>query len=205
MSYVTNTGPTASRPDKPTDAEAGRGMVGELGIWIVIFGDLAMFGLFFCVYAWYYRQDPLLFSQGQALLDRTIGLTNTLLLLTSSLFVALATHAVREPGRRFAHWFIGAIACGVGFVALKTLEWSAKFSNGLSLTTNDFFMYFFTLSGIHLAHVVIGLIVLAWMLRHCQRVVSGRNIAMLESGAIFWHLVDVLWVMLFALLYLVRA
>jgi nitric oxide reductase NorE protein len=182
----------------------GRRTVGEIGIWIVIFGDLVIFGLFFAIYAWYYRQDPAVFSQAQALLDRTIGLTNTLLLLTSSLFVAMATDAARRPGRDTTLWFAGGIACGLGFVALKALEWSSKIQEGLSITTNDFFMYFFVFGGIHLAHVIVGLIVLAVMLRHCQRATTTRNVPMLESGAIFWHLVDLLWVMLFALFYLVR-
>jgi nitric oxide reductase NorE protein len=186
------------------ESTVGRRTVGEIGIWIVIFGDLVMFGLFFSVYAWYYRQDPEVFAQGQSLLDRTIGLTNTLLLLTSSLFVAIATDAARQSGRRVTPGFAGGIACGLGFVALKALEWSAKFASGLAITSSDFFMYFFTLSGIHLAHVIVGLIVLTLMLRHCQRATTTRNVAMLESGAIFWHLVDMLWVMLFALLYLVR-
>jgi nitric oxide reductase NorE protein len=178
--------------------------MGETGIWLVVFGDLVLFGLFFGMCAHGYYLDPSRFRADQSLLDRDIGLVNTLLLLTSSLFVALAVDAARNQGQRIAGYFCTGVACGLGFVAIKSVEWAVKFQAGIGVSSSDFFMYFFTLCGIHLAHVVVGLIVLTIMWRHCQRQPLDRNVPMLESGAIFWHLVDVLWVMLFALLYLVR-
>lgn len=179
-------------------------MIGETGVWVVVFGDLAMFGLFFLTYAVYYRADPAAFAAQQALLDRPIGLVNTLLLLTSSLFVALGVDAARHGSRAAARWFLLGILGGLGFVALKSFEWSQKFASGISISSGDFFMFFFTLSGIHLAHVLAGLVVLAVMAKHVARAPDGANLPLLESGAAFWHLVDLLWVFLFALLYLVR-
>lgn len=99
--------------------------------------------------------------------------------------------------------FPAAIACGLGFVGNKVFEWNAKLSLGLSPETNDFFMYFFVFTGIHLLHVLVGLAVLCAILGTSRYgTLTPEQIRNLESGATFWHLVDMLWVVLFALLYL---
>jgi nitric oxide reductase NorE protein len=180
-----------------------RKVPGEAGIWVVIFGDLALFSLFFLTYADYYRHDPALFHAGQAMLDRGIGIANTLLLLTSSLFVALATRALGRP-HRARRLFLGGMLCGLGFAVLKIIEWRAKLALGLGLSSSPFAIFYFMLTGIHFAHLCIGLAVLALVRAKAGRIAAPRDIALIESGALFWHLVDLLWVYLFALLYLVR-
>jgi nitric oxide reductase NorE protein len=88
-------------------------------------------------------------------------------------------------------------------VGVKVIEYGAKFRAGITLTSNDFFMFYFMLTGIHLLHVLIGMGVLTFLMRHTAAgVLDERRIQHLESGASFWHLVDLLWIVLFALLYL---
>lgn len=131
---------------------------GEPGIWVFIGGDMMVFTLFFGVYTWYRAQDVALYTRSQALLHIGYGAINTLLLLTSSLFVALAVHAVRSRIRGVAPTqFALALACGVGFGAIKFIEYGEKIRAGITLTTNDFFMYYFVLTGIHFMHVIIGM------------------------------------------------
>ena len=94
---------------------------------------------------------------------------------------------------------------GAGFIGIKYFEYSEKFRAGYNIVTNDFFMYYFLTTGIHLVHVVIGMAVLAF-LWHTTRggEIDAGKLSTLESGASFWHLVDILWIALFALLYMLR-
>jgi nitric oxide reductase NorE protein len=129
---------------------------------------------------------------------------NPLLLLTASWFVAIAVERCRTGlGATASRYFSLGILCGVGFVANKSLEWGSKITQGINPATNEFFMYFFVFTGIHLLHVLVGIGVLC-LLRSVSRSpgLNERRIRTLESGATFWHLVDLLWVVLFALLYL---
>lgn len=187
------------------DLRAKSGHVpGEEGVWVLIFGDLLVFAAFFVTYA-VSRMDALdLFRQSQAQLDRGLGLLNTLLLLTSSWCVAQAVAAVRRGDRRARALVMTAIACGVGFVIVKIIEYSAKIRAGITLNTDPFFTLYYMFTAIHLIHVVIGLGVLTFICTRFNR--EGRFVApvsLIEGGGAFWHLVDLLWIILFALLYLV--
>lgn len=178
---------------------------GEAGVWVLILGDLFVFSIFFVIIATTRTAHPAMFAGGQATLDRTIGLANTMLLLTSSLFVAMAVHRVRSGRPHAPRLFTAAIGCGLGFVALKAVEYGAKINAGLGVTTSDFYMLYFAFTGVHLAHVLIGLAVLAFLRSAARQPDSGRSsLVLIESGASFWHLVDMLWVVLFALFYLLR-
>ena len=176
---------------------------GEEGIWVLIFGDLMVFATFFITYAVARMHDLALFRHSQALLERRLGLINTLLLLTSSWCVAQAVAAVRRGDRRARALIAGAIGCGVGFVIVKAFEYSAKISVGITLNTNAFFTFYYMFTAIHLIHVLIGLGVLTYILSRFDR--RGRfsaPVMLIEGGGAFWHLVDLLWIVLFALLYL---
>lgn len=176
---------------------------GEEGVWVFIGGDLIAFAIFFITYAVARRQEPALFDQAQALLDRGLGLLNTLLLLTSSLLVAQALNAARRDDTRARPLIYGAIALGIGFVIVKAFEYSAKIAQGFTLNSNSFSIYYYMFTGIHLIHVLIGLGVLAFAASRFGR--AGRlhgGIGVIEGCGAFWHLVDLLWIILFALLYL---
>jgi nitric oxide reductase NorE protein len=183
-----------------------RHLPGEEGIWVLILGDLAVFSIFFATYLVYRAGDPALYAASQASLDRGLGLLNTGLLLTSSLFVALAVRAAREArAPRVVAWLSAALACGAGFVASKAFEWSTKLSAGVTLNTDEFFTFYYMFTGIHLLHVLIGVGVLAYLALRSRRPDPGSGwVSVMEGGGAFWHLVDLLWVVLFPLLYLVR-
>lgn len=179
---------------------------GELGIWTFITGDLALFSFFFVLFLQYRSRQLALFTESQSHLNQTLGLVNTLLMLSSSWLVASAVQAARREQPEFAaRCFASAFGCGAGFVVVKYFEYSAKIRAGFTPTSNDFFMYYYVYTGIHLIHVTIGMGVLAILVAYTRSTRRGASISIqhLESGATFWHLVDLLWIVLFALLYLV--
>ncbi len=177
---------------------------GEIGIWLFVAGDLLVFAVFFIVIALGHVQQPEVFAQGRALLNMWVGVLNTLLLLTGSWFVAIGVDKCRTTSKPVgSHYFALAILCGVAFAANKTFEWGGKISAGFTPATNDFYMYFFIFTGIHLLHVIVGIGVLLLVRSVSRRpALARRDIATMESGATFWHLVDLLWIVLFALFYL---
>jgi nitric oxide reductase NorE protein len=179
---------------------------GEAGVWVLILGDMVAFSAFFAVFLLHRAQNVALFSVSQAALERRFGLLNTALLLTSSLFVARAVMAARagDP-RRSARLVIFALACGGGFVVSKAFEWGAKIAAGITLNTNEFYSFYYMFTGIHLLHVLFGMGVLIYLLARSRRAEPGTSyVAVMEGGGAFWHMVDLIWVVLFALFYLLR-
>jgi nitric oxide reductase NorE protein len=181
-----------------------RRVPGEEGMWVLILGDMLVFSIFFLTFLYYRADAHSVFADGQNVLNQRFGLINTLLLLTSSLFVAMGVHRLRDTRKRAFPLFAGAIACGLGFVVIKGFEYSEKFASGITINTNDFFMLYFVLTGIHLMHVLVGLLILSFLAASSRDMekASGR-LMLIEGGALFWHLVDLLWIVLFALFYLV--
>lgn len=179
---------------------------GETGVWMFIIGDVLVFSLLFSVFVYDRSQEVALFVEQQQLLNQTLGLFNTLLLLTSSWFVALAVHGARTGQlARARGCFVLAILGGIGFVVIKYFEWSEKIAAGLTIETNNFFMYYYLMTGIHLMHMVIGIGVLVFLWQSVRDTeLDAQGVGVLESGACYWHLVDILWIALFALLYLMR-
>ena len=177
---------------------------GESSMWFFVIGDLIIFGAYFVAYVYYRGQQPALFLESQARLNLDIGAANTLVLLTSSLFVALGTSAART-GRTTdgARLFGIALAAGAAFPVLKLCEYVPAILGGSTPGTNLFFMYYFVMTGLHLCHVLLGLVVLAFVVRDL-RGPAAPKISFVETGATYWHMVDVLWLVLFALLYLMR-
>lgn len=185
--------------------DRAREVPGEIGIWMLIGGDLLVFTLFFVLIVTGNIEQPQVFAAARSSLDIGLGVVNTLLLLTGSYCVALAVEYARRaremPARRL---LVLAILSGLGFIGNKIIEWSHKIGAGITPETNDFYMLFFVFTGIHLIHVVLGTIFLTVMLRACRRQPAGpTRDRMIEIGGLFWHLVDLLWIILFALLYLI--
>lgn len=183
-----------------------RRVPGEVGTWVFVLGDFLVFGVLFCVFLYYRGKDPALFDQSQSELHRSFGAINTVLLLTSSLCVVTAVEAVRRRQGRIARLMIAlALGCAAIFLVNKGLEWGTLLSDGRKPATNDYFMYFFILTGLHAFHVMLGSLALCGVFVLSRRHELTKNqFAFVEGGACFWHLVDLVWVVLFALLYLMH-
>jgi nitric oxide reductase NorE protein len=205
------TGSVIQASVRPVDGDRSRAtgpipyVPGEPGVWVFLFGDMVVFGVFFATFMYQRAQAPELFDASRHTLSIGIGLTNTLVLQTSSLFVVTAVRAIRLSQRGAAQLMLaGALVCALIFVGLKAVEYTTKVAAGHVPTQNNFYLYFFILTGLHLFHVLIGVGVLVLLLTQARRsTLSATRMAVVEGGACFWHLVDLLWIMLFALLYLV--
>lgn len=202
---------TIASPIGPTSPSGpprtNRHVPGEPGIWILLFGDMAVFAVLFVVYLYRRGENRELFAQSQDTLNRTFGALNTLVLLTSSLLVVFAVHAVRsERWRHLASRLtVAGIAVGSCFVIIKVVEYHDKIATGITPSSNEFYMYYYVLTGLHLAHVIVGLGVLLALSRVAARPEPSRtHIALFEGGGCFWHMVDLLWIVIFPLLFLVR-
>jgi nitric oxide reductase NorE protein len=192
---------------QPNPVAPRRHVPGEPGIWILLFGDMVVFTVLFGVYLHRRSQNEALFAESQAALNRTLGAVNTLVLLCSSMLVVVAAVALRSERWRHisGRLTLAGVAVGSCFVVVKAIEYHEKIAAGLTPSTNEFFMYYFVLTGLHLAHVVIGLLVLIGISRLATNPAPTRtHVAFFEGGACFWHMVDLLWLIIFPLFFLVR-
>jgi len=183
-----------------------RRLPGDLAMWFFILAELTVFAILILAFAVTQVLNPELFSQSRAALDSSMGLALTLSLLTSGLFAALAVEQVRaaRPGRG-ALLLVAALATSCVYVVLKLNEYGHLSSMGLGLEHNTFFTLYWILTGFHFLHVLLGMVILGWMAMRCQRgLYTAANCAGLESGVLYWHMVDMVWVLLFPLVYVIN-
>lgn len=180
---------------------------GEKGIWILVLGEMSVFGILFGAYLYARGNEPAVFDASQHYLNTNYAFINTILLICSSLLVVNAIRALRLGGQAIASkLFASALLCGLAFSVLKIFEYHDKVHNNLVVSTNNFFMWFFTLTGYHFYHLIVGmglLVVLVYKTRMSKEF-SPRQLRFAESCAVYWHMVDLLWIVLFPLLYLVK-
>jgi len=186
------------------DEEEGSGwgalddLPGNPMMWVLIISELLVFGAFFVSFAVSRLLDPVGFNQSQSLLDGVLGGVNTIVLLTSGLLCALATLALEKDQIKKTRILLsGAIALGAMFGVIKMIEYGDKFDQGIGIETDTFFTLFFLMTGFHFLHVVFGMILLGigiWKPRHDT----------VETVCAFWHMVDLIWVLLYPLVYLAR-
>ncbi|MGL4318202.1 MAG: cytochrome c oxidase subunit 3 [Pseudomonas sp.] len=178
---------------------------GDELIWMFLIGDMSCFALFFVAYSAIKLQQPALFAEAQHALNLNTGTLNTLLLLASSWFVVIAVKAARLNMAATCRWFLlPAALCGCGFVVVKLYEYQEKAALGINYLTNDFFVFYYLITGLHFTHVLLGIPLLLYFMysvRHNR--IDGSVLYNLESVAIYWHMVDLLWIVIFPLLYLV--
>jgi len=186
----------------------------RLGMWLFLVTEMVLFGGLFIAYSYMRARYPAEFHHGGAELDSTLGVINTLVLLTSSLTVVLAIVAVQRGESGRAKLFLACtIGFGLAFLGIKSFEWATKFSHGLypsaphlaTLPPGEqvFFGLYFTMTGLHGLHVMIGMTLLAVMLRMVSTgTVRQDRYIHLENSGLYWHLVDVIWIFLFPLFYL---
>jgi nitric oxide reductase NorE protein len=199
---------TLSRvPVVTTDRVTPRRLPGVDGVWVFIGADSVIFAILFLTFMQDRLKNPALFDACRHTLNMNLGGIDTLILLTSSWSVALAIQALkRDLIERVPRYLLGGVLTGLMFVVSKSIEYFQKFAHGLTPGTNPFYMWYFTLTGIHLAHVLLGTSLLTFLwIRSRSGAFSSAHQAVPESVASFWHLVDLLWIVLFPLLYLMKA
>jgi nitric oxide reductase NorE protein len=176
------------------------------GVWVFIGADMVIFCVLFQSFMQDRKKDPTLFEVSRHALNYNFGGVNTLILLTSSWLAALAVDAAKRNNlTQVPRYIAGAFACGLAFMISKAIEYTEKLDAGISVHTNDFFMWYFSLTGIHLLHVAVGnvLLTMVW-LKARRSAFDSTHRAFLECVVSYWHMVDLLWIMLFPLLYLMR-
>ena len=189
----------------------------KIGMWLFLFTEVLLFGGLFLLYSVYRARYPLDFHLAASELNTFVGTINTLFLLTSSLTVVLALEAHHRGSRKVAMGMLGVtIFFGLGFMVIKYFEWSAKFHHGLYPGAEEllshsggeivFFNLYYAMTGLHGLHVLVGMAVLGTILYFIAKepdTSNQRTFIKLENSALYWHLVDVIWIFLFPLFYLI--
>ena len=183
-----------------------KGLPGDLAIWIFIWSELLVFAIFFAGYAIVRANNVELFDSLQPTLDRNAGAINTALLLSASWCVARAVAAIKaDQAQRSAHLLMAGILCGGGFLVVKMFEYADKFNHGIDLTTNTFYFFYLALTFFHFMHVILGMVILFAVWNKTRK--GGYGAADhhgMETGASYWHMVDLVWLILFPLVYVMR-
>jgi len=188
----------------------------RMGMWIFLFTELILFGGLFIVYAVYRFQFPDEFKLAAKELDTLVGALNTIVLLTSSLTMALSITAIAKGSKKLALFFSWTtLFLGLVFLVNKYFEWGHKFEVGiypqsavLTAKSNGEILYFglyYTMTGLHALHVIIGMVIIAFNVWFIARnVVHQHSYVKLENAGLYWHLVDIIWIYLFPLFYLLH-
>jgi len=179
---------------------------GDFAIWIFIFAELLVFGIFFVAYAFARSYNVELFNASQATLIREFGAINTVVLITSSFFVVRAVAAIKNNNSQICgNWLGAALLMGAIFLFIKIIEFSEKISAGISMSTNTFYMFYLSLTFFHFMHVILGMVILTAILLKARRGgYNAKDHIGVETGASYWHMVDLVWIILFPLIYIIR-
>lgn len=183
-----------------------KALPGDLAMWIFIYAELLVFGALFIGFSFARLYNLELFTNGQNTLNQSYGALNTILLITGSYFVVRAVAAIKSNlSKLCVKWLTLALFCGALFLLVKIFEYKDKLSAGYDLDTNVFYMFYFSLTVFHFMHVILGMIILTFILfKARQGGYSSDSYNGVESGASYWHMVDLVWVILFPLLYVMR-
>ena len=178
---------------------------GTDGLWTFVFIDMVVFLMIFLTFMTERLGHIDLYRSSQAHLNEIAGLGNTLILLSSSWMMVRAVHSERRADIPSARRFLGATwLLGLVFCINKLAEYHSKLHAGFTPASNSFFSYYFFITVIHFAHVIAGMIFIAYSYNAAgRRAATAKNVLQLENVGLFWHFVDVLWVFIFPLLYLV--
>lgn len=178
--------------------------VGSEGIWTFIFVDMVVFGLIFLTFTVQRIDQYELYQTAHESLNVVYGFINTLILLTSSLFVVRAVGSARLNNfTKMDHYLKLALGMGLAFFVSKSVEYWGKFDAGIGITTNSFFTFYFFVTFLHLLHLLgVAVFMVVYWRRTAVQVSSPRYVTGLENIGLFWHFVDLLWVFIFTLLYL---
>ena len=191
----------------------------KLGMWLFLATEVLMFGGLFVGYLIYRGEYPQVFKAGANFLDWKKGALNTVILIVSSFTMALSIYfAQKNRIKACKAMLLSTLMCGVGFMLVKFLEYSHKFHDGIfpgrffSYSGEGFveglplyFSFYYLMTGLHASHVFIGLALISWALfKTWKNQIGPQNYTPLEYVGLFWHLVDLIWIYLFPLLYLIK-
>ncbi|WP_224984018.1 cytochrome c oxidase subunit 3 family protein [Geomonas agri] len=187
----------------------------KLGMWLFLFTEMLLFGGVFILYSVYLTRYPKEFGLGGHQLDLVYGATNTVVLLTSSLFAAMSVTAIKTGAKKLTLGLLsGTIGCAFIFLGIKYLEWSAKIHHGIYPNSpkliagppgeSIFFSLYYLTTGLHGIHVIVGAVLMSWtaVMVTKERINATDNVT-LENVTLYWHLVDLVWIFIFPLYYLI--
>jgi len=177
---------------------------GGILIWVLIALELITFAVGLIVLTVFSRENPDLFHQSRLQLNTTFGAVNTLFLLTSGYFMAMTVRYVKQ-GKIDKAAFNNKMALigGLLFLLLKGIEYNDKIAQGLTIDTNTFFTFYWLLTGFHVIHVLVGMTLLFFMYLGLRKKNANPDILNVEASASFWHMCDLIWLLLFPMLYLI--
>ncbi|MBF0197905.1 MAG: cytochrome c oxidase subunit 3 [Planctomycetes bacterium] len=188
----------------------------KLGFWLFLFTELLLFGTMFIAFAMYQDMYKIEFIEGTHHQNIILGTVNTIVLLTSSLTMALAIQALRRGLKTLSIAYMAfTIVCSAGFCVIKFIEWSAKYHKGIFLLNENmdtlpkgeqvYYGLYFTMTGFHAFHVLVGALLIIWvMVAVAKGKVHAKRLSFIDNVGLFWHLVDLVWIFLFPLFYLIR-
>jgi len=188
----------------------------KIGMWLFLFTELILFGGMFILYAVYRFKHPEEFHLAAKELDTFVGTVNTMILLTSSLTVAMSIAAIGQGRKNLSMALIGTtVLMALAFLVNKYFEWGHKFEHGIYPRSPEllakppgeilYFGLYFVMTGLHALHVLIGMAVLVIMMVFIKKgVINRQSYVRLEAGGLYWHLVDIIWIFLFPLFYLIH-
>jgi len=204
---ITTASPDEVRPDKKRLDEkcTDKKLPGDLAMWFFILAELTVFAIFFIGFSVSEQLNKEMFNQGKAQLHQTAGLINTIALITSSFFVALALNLMYKAKAKQAVWLLlTAKAFAIIYITVKIWEYLSLFEQGITIETNTFFTLYFLITAFHLMHVLLGMVILAFIAHSAWRDnYQNKELSGFEAGSSYWHMVDLLWIILFPLIYVI--
>jgi len=191
---------SAGRPIATTRSTAGM-PTGLLAVWWVIASEIVIFGGLLASYIMH-RLAHDAWSEQAAATNTWIGAFNTFVLLTSSFFAVKGHEAAeRGDGRRAARFLWYTFGGGATFLLVKAYEWTVEITHGFTITSSTFWSFYYTAAGLHAAHVLAGIVIMAFVAREAAR---GVELHRVELIGVYWHFVDIVWIFLFPLLYIAK-
>lgn len=177
---------------------------GGLLIWIVIFLELATYSMALVAMVFYGLEDSSLFHDSSQSLNKNLGIINTVILLSSGYFMAEAIKYVQSKNREKSKLYLGlTVLFGFLFIILKLYDYSEKLNAGIEITTNIFYTFYWFLTLFHLLHVVLGMLFIIYFYIKLEETITEGNLENIEASAAFWHMCDLIWLLIFPFIYLI--
>jgi len=176
---------------------------GGILMWIIIYLELITFGIALVFMSLSANETPQLFHDSRLLLNTTYGVINTIFLLSSGWSMAQSVHFWKKANYQKSQLFLKlTIVGGFLFLGLKSVEYYDKIESGLTIGYNSFFTYYWMLTLFHMVHVLVGIIILLSMGQSLRKNPKNLKIEDFEASAAFWHMCDLIWLLLFPMIYL---